>query len=544
MKFAVLLTSCFLYLSTHSQNGFTTNNNELEEIYERSCIQDTFGVYFNDARPYLLKSIWESSQQYQYVNTELSDIQAPSRESKNKLLGLFYPYEESFLHAKTADFELRLNPVLELKMGRENQGNGNNYHLFRGAEIRGQIGQNVNFYGLITENQLRPFQYIREYGQGFYGQNSYVFNPYYTYWKEMSNNTGYDFSNALGYLQWNPSKKFYLTIGHDRNHYGYGYRSLLLGDQGAPYFQIKADAYVWKFHYQMLFTQMTGQYVRGGDRLLPKKFGAFHLLTYKPNKTWEIGLFEGIIFHRNDGFELNYLNPLIFYHTIEHSLGSSDNVLIGAQAKLNLNANTIFYSQFLLDDIQVSQFVKRSGWWGNKYGIQIGAKSINLFSISSLDGQIELNAVRPYTYSHYPNSVSDSMDNYTHYNQTLAHPYGANFIETHARISYRPINKLKLEFKYNLSIRGSDSSNFSSGNNIFYPTTGNTIPNEYDNFIAQGPQIKRHFIIVSGQYSLAHNIFWDIDLFFRNTSSTQNSISNYGVMTGIRVNLRKRDYIF
>jgi hypothetical protein len=151
----------------------------------------------------------------------------------------------------------------------------------------------------------------------------------------------------------------------------------------------------------MMLAEFTGQYVRGADRLLPKKYGAFHLLSFKPSSKLELGLYEGIIFNRPNGFELNYLNPMIFYHSIEHALGSADNVFMGFQAKYNLNEHTQFYTQLLLDDLQVGQFTKGTGWWGNKYGIQLGSRFVNIFKIPNLDGQLEFNMVRPYTYSHY-----------------------------------------------------------------------------------------------------------------------------------------------
>jgi hypothetical protein len=66
-------------------------------------------------------------------------------------------------------------------------------------------------------------------------------------------------------------------------------------------------------------------------------------------------------------------------------------------------------------------------------GLQLGAKYINALGIKNLDLQLEYNRVRPFTYSH-----RDSVANYTHYNQPMAHPLGANFSET---IGYCIINR-------------------------------------------------------------------------------------------------------
>ena len=49
--------------------------------------------------------------------------------------------------------------------------------------------------------------------------------------------------------------------------------------------------------------------------------------------------------------------------------------------------------------------------------LQLGAKYVDAFGINNLDLQLEMNRVRPFTHSH-----NDSISNYTHYNQPLAHP--------------------------------------------------------------------------------------------------------------------------
>lgn len=561
-KILIFIVSCILGNIAFAQNGFTTNNNELEEMYDRYSIIYPQENLFTNARPYnrrdiasLVYSQFEKDSNFKdpflipYLNNELYDkciFIKNTIEAKKKLEGFFYPNDAAFAAVYDNMLNLRINPVLELKAGKEKDNDQIIYQAFRGAELQGSIAGRLNFYAQITENQMRPFQYINQYGTGFNGQNSYNFNPYYTYWKDINNFQGYDFTNALGYVEYNPGRFFSAMLGHDRNHYGYGFRSLFLGDNGAPYFQLKLNAYVWKFHYHMMFAEFTGQYVRGADRLLPKKYGAFHMLTFKPSTKLELGLYEGIIFNRSNGFELNYLNPLMFYHAIEHTLGSADNVFIGIQGKFNLNNYTQFYTQFLLDDLQVGQLVKGTGWWGNKYGIQLGSRFVNIFKIQNLDGQIEFNMVRPYTYSHYDGATTDTLDNFTHYNQPLAHPFGANFFELYGRLSYKPIPKLKIEAKVNFNKRGYDVAGSLYGNNIFANTNGPNIPNEFNNELLQGERIAQQIWTLSGQYSLFHNVFWDLDIFYRNTLAEVKGISNnsVGFITGIRVNLRKRDYLF
>ncbi len=558
MRYIVSLVSLICSLSILGQGGYTTNNNELEEFYDRIEIMNPYIDQFTDVKPIDRNQIARAHYdemdtlhnriESKYIQDELFDMPPYNKEMliEKKLLKNLYRTNAGAFTFNRSQFSIRLNPILELKAGRETESNNLLTRIYRGIELQGHIEKKINYYLQITENQTTPNQYILDYASGFYGQNKYIFNPNYTYWKDINNNRGFDFSNTLGYIEYKPSSSFSIMMGHDRNHYGYGYRSLFLGDNGAPYFQLKMNAYIWKFHYQALFSEFTGQYIRGADRLLPKKYGAFHLLTFKPIKKLDIGLFEGVVFNRSNGFELNYLNPLIFYHSIEHTLGSSDNVLIGAQIKYNVNTHTQFYSQFLLDDIQIGEFINGSGWFGNKYGIQLGSKFINIANVNTLDAQIELNLVRPYTYSHYNNDGTDTIDNYSHYNQPLAHPFGANFFEFHGRISYKPIPKLKIEFLYNYSERGQDSAGFSMGNNIFANTTSPSIPRRYNNEFLQGNRTQVHFLCLKTQYMIYHNMFLDFDIICRSShlqlpETTSNTI---GVLAGIRINLRKRDLIF
>lgn len=536
----------------------TSHNDELEQIYERYAIRYPQTDLFQDAKPYHSAQIYDLFTRkyiedtsftdpfaHPYLANELHGYCTFAKHTKSKKLsGFFYPYDGALAAVRDSLLFLRVNPILELKAGTELGGSGMPYANTRGIEISGDIGGSIQFYGQITENQLRPFRYVNAYGSGFYGQDSYNFNPQYTYWKDINQGAGYDFSNSIGTVAIEPRSWVRLTIGHDRNHYGYGYRSLFLGDNGAPYFQFKGDIQLWKLKYQVLFTQFTGQYVRGADRLLPKKYGAFHLLSYKPSKKLELGFFEGVIFNRTDGFDLNYLNPIIFYRAVEHSLGSPDNVMMGWQGKFQPNTHTQFYTQLLIDDMQVGEMLKSSGWWGNKYGVQLGCKVIDIANVPTLDAQFEFNAVSPYTYSHTQDSGEANINNFTHYNQPLAHPFGANFIEVYTKLAYRPHPRLQLELSYDFSARGLDDPTQLNGNNIFANMNGNNVRRLYGNTITQGERTAIHYLNLNAQYQIFHNIFLEADVLRRSSENTLASNSMIGMMGGIRMNFRRREMFY
>src|SRR5690606_23666897 len=122
---------------------------------------------------------------------------------------------------------------------------------------------------------------------------------------------------------------------------------------------------------------------------------------------------------------VNYLNPVIFDRAIEFSTGPhSGNALIGLTAKYKNSDNFALYGQMTIDEFSSGDICGGEKNCRNKWGYQGGAKYFNAFGIPNLYLQAEYNVVRPYTYSH--NTV---VLNYGHNNQSMAHPWGANFKE-------------------------------------------------------------------------------------------------------------------
>jgi hypothetical protein len=297
-------------------------------------------------------------------------------------------------------------------------------------------------------------------------------------------NGGYSYQYYTGYVSYAPHKIFNIQLGRDKHFWGDGYRSLFLSDVTAPYPYMKITTNVWKFNYVNLFTMMKDVTNPSGlkkDWL--NKYSTFHYLGINITKRVHIGLFESITWQgsdsvRNRGYDINYLNPIIFYRPVEYSLGSSDNVIIGASAKIKVFKKQQVYGQFLLDEFVLKELVRFTGWWANKFGLQAGFKSFDLFTIKGLYFQSEANYVRPYTYTH-----GSVQQNYGHMNQPLAHPLGANFLESATILSYH-YKRLFIETKFTSAVYGIDTSASTNGKNIFISYTKRQ--KDYDNRVAQG----------------------------------------------------------
>ena len=150
------------------------------------------------------------------------------------------------------------------------------------------------------------------------------------------------------------------------------------------------------------------------------------------------------------------------------------------------------------------------GWWANKYGIQLGAKYIDAFNISNLDLQVEMNRVRPFTYSH-----DDSISNYTHYNQPLAHPLGANFQEVIGIARYQPAPKWLVEAKAIYYYQGKDTGSTSYGSNIFLPDELPYRTMDYGFYVGSGVKTKVFYSSLLLSYELRQNLFIEANGIYR-----------------------------
>jgi hypothetical protein len=194
-----------------------------------------------------------------------------------------------------------------------------------------------------------------------------------------------------------------------------------------------------------------------------------HHLSVNALPWLNVGLFESVVFSREDHFEFSYLNPIIFYRAIERANGSPDNVNLGIDFKILALNHLQFYGQWFMDEFKSSELFGGNGWFGNKFGLQLGGKYFDAFNVKNLDLQAEMNLVRPFTYSHY-----DSTSNYTHYNQPLAHPLGAGFGEFIGIVRYQPVRNLYLSMKGMMYKQGLDSNGTNYGSNIFLNYNMNT----------------------------------------------------------------------
>jgi hypothetical protein len=184
-------------------------------------------------------------------------------------------------------------------------------------------------------------------------------------------------------------------------------------------------------------------------------------------------------------------------------------------------------------------FQKEPTNWVNKFGMQLGGKYINAFGVKNLDVQIEMNRVRPFTYSH-----NDTINNYTHYNQPLAHPLGANFMECIGIVRYQPFPKWVMNARVMYYYKGLDSSGKNFGGNIF--RSYNTRVGEDGYRIGFGDKLTCLNAMINVSYELRQNLFFDLSYQFRNqkVASLNTNDNSNAIQFGMRLNMWQRQYDF
>ena len=480
------------------------------------------------------KQYIDSTKTFYTLTSTSSSHRVPSR-SKKPFLKHFYKSPGQLFEVNTKDFFLRVNPLLNFRLAKDRyDDDGLLYENQRGISIRGAIDGKVYFHTDILESQARYPRYVRDFSSAFNVPGVGFKKTYESTIFDL--NTGVDYLLANAYIGASISKHVNIELGHGRHFIGNGMRSLFLSDFSTDYFYLKLNTRVWKFQYQNIFGELlrsnNGQM---GDALLPKKYFATHYLNFHVNKSIDIGLFETVVFARENQFELQYLNPIILYRTVEGSIGSPDNVLLGIDLKANIRQRASFYAQFILDEFKVSELFSGEGWWANKYGIQTGLKYLDLFGIPQLDVQLEYNAVRPYTYSH-----REGIAHYSHYQQSLAHPLGANFREGLMKIFYQPSPKWSIVGRFMRMHTGEDTDGLNWGSNILEPNDVRV--DDYHNKIAQGVDTKISTFGLDISYELKQGFF--LDLFFqsRNKNSMLDELDQQSQYfgSGIRWNLGRK----
>ncbi|MEO2062064.1 MAG: gliding motility protein RemB [Christiangramia sp.] len=489
------------------------------------------------SKPFLFNEV----NKYYDFQDELGKLQRSTATLAGRKL-----WNEHLIRFQTDDYWFTIDAGFDLEIGKdfEDEEFDFTYNNTRAAIIQGGLGKNLNFYTVVYENQGRFAGYYNRYAESISpagGDPAIV--PGRGIAKEFMND-GYDYPVAEGYLSFSPGDFINIQFGHGKNFIGDGYRSLLLSENASPYPFFKLNTTFWKLKYTntwMSLRDVRGDVVNSGS--YRTKYIANHYLSWNATKRLNIGFFESVMWENDNGrgFDINYLNPVIFYRAIEFSTGADGgNAIIGLTGKYKFTDQLYAYGQWVIDEFSSVDVFGGEGSWKNKLGFQLGLKYSNAFDVPNLFLQAEYNQVRPYTFSH--NSI---VLNYGHNNQSMAHQWGANFREYIAIARYRK-DRWYGDAKLIIGKRGFDfvdeGSNTNYGQNIYRTEEERAL--ETGVKIGQGNTTNSIFGSLEAGYIV--NPTTNLKLFgrliYRDFNTLQNTVShfdnstvwlNFGVRTDI-----------
>jgi hypothetical protein len=324
-------------------------------------------------------------------------------------------------------------------------------------------------------------------------------------WSKHNN----DFYNAMN-VNWRaayePSNFFLIEVGQDNHFVGDGYHSVILGNEHTPHPFAQLSTSFWKIDYSVSYHLLKDVRWPNFDKLYPK-YMTTHAVNLRLHKTLHLYAYESVIWKAEDsltnrGYDLSYLNPIIFFRPVEFNLGSPspDNVLMGAGFRWQPTAWVKIYGQGLIDEFYLKELKSGDGWWANKFAFQGGFSAQEQFGQHQLNMLAELSSARPFTYSHI-----QSMQNYGTKAYPLAHPLGANFRELLivGTWSYKRIEALARLSHASVGVGDTDTN---YGQNIYRSYTDRT--SEYGHETLQGNLQKA----VSGDFTVRYLVNTSINL--------------------------------
>ena len=346
-------------------------------------------------------------------------------------------------------YAFEASPLLYLAAGptrrtptAERDRGGVAYQSSRGFRVAGRLGR-LFFETEALENQRQPA--LLDYSV------SRATTPRLGFVKLAGGDT-YDYFSAEGVVGYR-DRFVEARFGRGRNRWGPGQGTLFLSDYPAPYDHLQIRASAGPVRYASTFARFTtpDRDPRGRDTVLPSKYGAFHQLSLTLGRV-QLEAFETVVFHddtlrgNRSGFEIGYLNPVIFYRSVESEIGSGDNALLGAGVSVRA-AGARFYGQALLDEFRARDLFEDA--WTNKWGLLAGVHAPEL--APGLEVRAEYARLRPYLYGHRTESSA-----YVHYDDVLGHPVGPNADDASVAVAYRPSTAVTAALAVARTRRGRD----------------------------------------------------------------------------------------
>lgn len=524
----ICVVLCFIHIEAKAQSELIPVSNDINAKIEKHIYFSGSETSHSEIKPYIMGDAIDSA-----TFTDATYISPQKKWQTNSWLGRKI-FSEHLIELNRSDFQLSADFLPTVSLGRD--GSRSLYTNTRGFQIKGVVGKKklFSFNTYLFENQTKFPNYVHS----FITANNVVPGQAYVFDSAIKSYVDYAYSG--GTISFTPSKFLNLQLGYDKTFIGDGYRSLLLSDNAASYPYIKATATLGPIKYMFMYAQFTDIYDAINNDLdpFPRKNGIFHYLSWNINKNINVGLFENIMWVKGSNLGFTYLTPIVFLHPVDKANGSPGKSIIGLNANYKFLQKYVLYGQFAINELTYSQLFANTGYWANKHAEQFGLKYFDALGISNLNLQAEYNNVRPYTYS-----AQNHLQNYGNYNQSLAHPYGANFREVLFIGNYN-IRRVAIRGQAGYSKYGQDTLNSNYGKNIYLSYM--TRKSDYGNYTGQGVETHLYYANLNVTYLLnpKSNLGLELGYTYRRENSILSTNNASIISVGIKSSFRNLYYDF
>jgi hypothetical protein len=425
MKKLILILFLISYTFCKSQNV------SLDQQVQKRFNEITIGADTSVFTAFRAMDWLEFKPMFARYKTQLADSAFGISAGDTSGYFLKYISTNNWIQANGRNSVFAIDPYFDASFGKQKEQSSSIYQLSAGLHLQGTVNDKLSYSLAYVYTSERFPNYLDSFVSGKLGPNLGMGYVPGMGKGTLNSNGSYGFQQITGNLTYVPSSHFLASIGNGKNFIGDGYRSLILSDNASNYPFIRLQARYWKLTYNVIYSEMDNPryLVDGTDQ---RKYNFMHLLGINFSDRFQMGVFDDVIFYAKDttihrGFDVQYLSPIIFMRPQEFAIGSPDNSALGLTAKYKLHKKGYLYSQLFIDDLHIANSTQtHTNFWANKYGVQLGIWNKDVFAVKGLSWRLEWNSVRPYTYDH---GFDKPGINYTHDNQSLADPFGANFNE-------------------------------------------------------------------------------------------------------------------
>jgi hypothetical protein len=354
------------------------------------------------------------------------------------------------LYYKDSLFSFSVNGILGGEYFMNDSGSF--YHRWGGAEAHAYIGNHWGFYASLRDNH----------------ESEILAKEDYLTQRMGANYKSGDFSEMRGGLTyaWNWGS---LGIVKDHFQWGNNYNGANIFSGRTPSFAhiklnikpVKWFEFNWVHGWlvsevidsagSMTFTNAYGTDQRD---MMFDKYLAANLFTFEPFRSFYISLGNSVIYSSN-GPELQYLIPVMFYKSVDHTYNSTDqagrNVGQNSQMFFDISSRNIkkvhLSATLFVDELSTSRFANDTLWnfWSIKGSVRISDLIPNTFITA------EYTKSMPLTYKHNIPTTTFESNGYN-----LGHYLMDNSQEIYLSLVFKPYKTLSFKLAYLYAKKGKD----------------------------------------------------------------------------------------